>query len=86
MAHHRSAEKRHRQSVKRRARSKYWKTRVRNAVRRVQASAAGGEKDVEAQFREAEQLLRKAASKGVFHKATVSRTVSRLHRLIHPSG
>jgi small subunit ribosomal protein S20 len=83
MAHHRSAEKRYRQSLKRRERNKAWKTRVRKAVRRVQASATAGKEDVAQQFREAERLLRKAGSKGVFHARTVSRTISRLHRAVH---
>ena len=34
------------------------------------------------ELKEAERLLRKAASKGVMHQKTVSRTVSRLHRLV----
>jgi small subunit ribosomal protein S20 len=81
MAQHRSAEKRHRQSLKQSARNKSWKTGVRNAIRRVRAGAAGGAQGIEEPLREAERLLRKAASKGVFHKKTVSRTISRLHKL-----
>jgi small subunit ribosomal protein S20 len=83
MAQHRSAEKRYRQSLKRREQNKAWKTRVRKAVRRVQASAVAGKEDVVQQFRETERLLRKAGSKGVFHARTVSRTISRLHRIVH---
>jgi small subunit ribosomal protein S20 len=82
MAEHRSAEKQHRQSLKRRARNKSWRTRVRRAVRQLRASKAQGRDDLLERFRQAERLLRKAASKGVVHKRTVSRTVSRLHRLV----
>jgi small subunit ribosomal protein S20 len=82
MAHHPSAEKRHRQSLKQRDRNKHWKTRVRNAVRSVRA-ASESEKGAGEELKEAERLLRKAASKGVMHRKTVSRTVSRLHRLVH---
>jgi small subunit ribosomal protein S20 len=80
MAHHRSAEKRHRQSLKLRERNKHWKTRVRKAVRSVRA-ASGSKEGAGEELKEAERLLRKAASKGVMHRKTVSRTVSRLHRL-----
>ncbi len=82
MAHHRSAEKRHRQSLKRRARNRHWKTRVRKAVIRVREAAASAADDRLERFREAEKLLRRAETKGVFPQKTVSRTVSRLHRLI----
>jgi small subunit ribosomal protein S20 len=86
MAHHKSAEKRRRQSLKREKRNKHWKTRVRKAVRQVRASGAPDAEGGPEQFRAAEQLLRKAASKGVMHARTVSRTVSRLHRVAHKGG
>ena len=82
MANHRSAEKRHRQSLKRRARNKHWLSTVRNAVRQVRAGAAEGAADVPDRFQRAEKLLRKAVSKGVLHKRTASRTISRLHRSV----
>ena len=85
MAHHRSAEKRHRQSLKLEKRNKHWRSRVRKAVRQVRTSAAGAQ-DASEPFREAERLLRKATSKGVMHKKTVSRLVSRLHRVAHKGG
>jgi small subunit ribosomal protein S20 len=83
MATHRSAEKRHRQSLKRRERNKHWLSTTRNAVRAVRAAAAGGDKDALEKFANAERLLRKGASKGVLHKRTISRTISRLHKLVH---
>jgi ribosomal protein S20 len=49
----------------------------------VRAAAAAGEGDAQAKFATAERLLRKGASKGVLHKRTVSRTISRLHKLVH---
>jgi small subunit ribosomal protein S20 len=81
MAQHRSAEKRHRQSLKRRARNRHTRATVRNAVRR--ARKAVGTDEAPAQVHQAEKLLRKAASKGVLHKKTVSRTVSRLARAVN---
>ena len=83
MANHRSAEKRHRQSLKRRARNKHWQSTTRSAVREVRAAAAAGDKGAQDAFARAESLLRKSAGKGILHKRTVSRTISRLHKLVH---
>ena len=49
---------------------------------RVREAAASAADDRLERFREAEKLLRRAETKGVFPQKTVSRTVSRLHRLI----
>ena len=81
MANHRSAVMRHRQSLKRRARNKHNLSTVRNAVRDVRQAVASGE-DAGEKFQAAERLLRQGAGKGVMHKRTVSRTISRLHKLI----
>ncbi len=82
MAHHPSAKKRHRQSLVRRERNRHLRSGVRNAVRRVRRAAAQGDPALETHFRGAERLLRQASSKGIMHHKTVSRTVSRLHKLL----
>ena len=82
MAHHASAKKRHRQSLKRRDRNKHWKSTCRNAVRKARAAAEAGAQDAPELARSAETLLRRAVSKGVFHSRTVDRTVSRLQRRV----
>jgi len=84
MANHPSAKKRHRQSLKRQARNKHVRSTVRSAVRAVQAGSA--EPEAAEKLARAEQLLRKAQTKGVFHRKTVSRTVSRLTRLVQRSS
>ena len=81
MATHRSAKKRHAQSLRRRARNNQIRKTVRGAVRKLRDAKAAGGKDVPALLHDAERLLRKAASKGVLHQRTVSRTVSRLAKL-----
>jgi small subunit ribosomal protein S20 len=83
MANHPSAKKRHRQSLKRQARNKHVRSTVRNAIRSVKAAPAGD--GVSERLSSAEQLLRKAQGKGVFHAKTVSRTISRLTRLVERS-
>ncbi len=84
MADHPSAQKRHRQSLKRQARNRHAKSTVRGAIRSVRSTVAEGG-DAQAELAEAERLLRRAGSKGVFHKKTVSRTVSRLTKLAQRS-
>jgi len=81
MATHKSAKKRHVQSLRRRARNNQIHKTVRGAVRKLRDAQASGSKDVKTLLHDAERLLRKAASKGVMHKRTVSRTVSRLAKL-----
>lgn len=81
MATHKQAAKRHRQSLRRRARNKHWRSTIRNAVRQVRSATADG--DAPARLANAERLLRRGASKGVLHPKTASRTISRLHKLVH---
>ncbi|MBM4337466.1 MAG: 30S ribosomal protein S20 [Deltaproteobacteria bacterium] len=81
MATHRSAKKRHTQSLKKRARNNQIRKTVRGAVRKLREAAGAGAETKQELLQSAERLLRKASSKGVVHKRTVSRTVSRLAKL-----
>jgi small subunit ribosomal protein S20 len=79
MATHKSAEKRIRQIAKRTAVNRARRSRVRCFVRKVEAALAKG--DTEAArlaFRLAQPELHRAITKGVLHKNTVSRKLSRL--------
>jgi small subunit ribosomal protein S20 len=56
------------------------RSRVRTFIRKFEEALTGGDKAVaEAAFVEAQSELMRAASKGVVHKNTGSRKVSRLH-------
>jgi len=84
MAQHRSAEKRARQSEKRRQRNRAVQTRVRSSTRAVRAALESGDVATARQrFGEAERVIRRAASKGMVKKATASRVVSRLAKALH---
>ena len=79
MATHKSAEKRARQTIKRTERNTGIKSRVKSAVRLFREALASGDKTkISAAFNDATRSLRKAASKGILHKRTASRRVSRL--------
>jgi len=79
-----SAQKRHRQSLKRRFRNKAAKSGVRSAKRRFLSAVK--ENDVQAAenaYTEVSKLIDTAAGKGVFHKNTAARTKSRLHHKLN---
>jgi len=84
LANHKSALKRIRQNENRRIRNKSVKTRTRNVVKSVRAAVA--EKTPEQAVKElnaAKSVIAKAAKKGVLHKRTASRKISRLSKLVN---
>ncbi len=79
MANHRSAIKRHKQSLKARERNRMVKTRIKNKLKEVRQAVESGEKEeAAAKLKQATAVLDKAASKGVIHSRNASRRISRL--------
>ena len=79
MANTASARKRIRQNTVRTARNAARKSRMRTFIKKVEAAIAGGNADVAKEaLREAQPEMQRAAGKGVAHKNTVSRKLSRL--------
>lgn len=79
MANTSSAKKATRKIEKRTAVNKTRRSRVRTYVRRVEEALAAGDKSAAAEaFKSAQPELMRAAAKGVVHKNTASRKVSRL--------
>lgn len=77
-----SAIKRTRQAEKHRLRNKAVKTEIKTAVRKVETAVTGKNKEeAHKALMEAAKVISKAASKGVIHKNTASRKISRLARL-----
>ena len=73
------AKKRARQNVRRYAINKARRSRVRTYLRKVEEAIASGEKSGAADaLRTAQPELMRAVTKGVFHKNTASRKMSRL--------
>jgi small subunit ribosomal protein S20 len=84
MASHKSAEKRIRQTAKRTAINRARKSRVRTFVKKVEtAIAAGNAEAARSALRQAQPELHRATSKGVLHKNTAARKLSRLARRIN---
>ena len=81
---HPSAQKRHRQNLKRHERNRAIKTRVHGAIKAaLQAIAGGDPAAAAAPLREAESSVRRAVSKGALHRNTAARKISRLARRLN---
>ena len=79
MPHHKSAEKRLRQTEKRTIVNRSRMSRVRTFVKKVETAIASGDKDAaRSAFQLAQPELHRAITKGLLHKNTVSRKLSRL--------
>jgi small subunit ribosomal protein S20 len=79
MPSHPSAEKRVRQTARRTAVNKNRKSQIRTAVRKAEEAIAAGDKaTAAAALKLAEPAIMRGVSKGVIHKNTGARKVSRL--------
>ena len=84
MANHKSALKRNRQSLVRRARNRANKSKVKTAVRAVdEAIEQGAVEAAQAALIVAIPVIQKAASKGTLHRKAASRKVSRLTKRVN---
>lgn len=87
MANHTSALKRHKQSLKKAARNRAARTRMKNAIKAVRVAVL--EKNAEkasAAFSRATSILDKTASKGVIHWKNAARKISRLAKAVKTIG
>jgi small subunit ribosomal protein S20 len=81
LAIHPSVIKRHRQSLKRRARNIETKSKLRTMIKRArQAVASKSLETASIQIRAVDKALGKAVSKGIIKRNTASRWLSRLSR------
>ena len=87
MANTKSAKKAARQATRRTAVNKGRRTRLRSCVRKVEEAIASGNKEAAAAaWKEAEPVVVRAAQKGVAHRKSASRKVSRLAKRIGAMG
>ncbi len=84
MANIKSAKKRILVAEAKTERNKAIKSRVKTYVKKVDSAVASGNKDAAKEaLRAAVVELTKASSKGVYHKNTVSRKISRLSKAVN---
>ena len=87
MANHKSAEKRARQSERRRERNRQAKSRLRTLSKGVRSAVEAGQTDEgHTRLREFEGELRRAASKGLIPKRRASRHVSRMAKRLNQAA
>ena len=87
MAHHASAQKRMRQSEKRRARNRKNLSQLKTQVKKLRTAVSGG--DAEAAKKLLPEIvgeIDKAAKKGVVHDNAAARYKSRLSRRVNALG
>ncbi|HOX00258.1 MAG TPA: 30S ribosomal protein S20 [Deltaproteobacteria bacterium] len=83
MANHASALKRVKQTKKRRLRNKSCKSTINTTVKKVCSSLEEKDADgVKTYYKEAVSRLDSAVSKGILHRRTASRKISRLTRKV----
>lgn len=79
--------KRHKQSLKKRARNRHIRSTVKTAVKDVRTAiderAAGKAAET---LSEAVSVIQRAGSKGVLHRKTVARKVARLSKAVHKAA
>ena len=83
MANHKSAEKRNRQNKIRNARNTHIRSTMRSYVKKLRTAIAEGDMETaKTVLEKAIPYIDKAATKGVIHKATASRKIGRLTKLV----
>ncbi len=87
MANSPQAKKRARQNEKRFAVNKARRSRIRTYIRKVEEAIASGNQEVAAAaLREAQPEIMRGVTKGVLHKNTASRKMSRLSARVKALG
>ncbi len=87
MANSPQAKKRARQIERRTAVNKNRRTRIRTFVRKVEEAIAGGDQSVAADaLKAAQPEMMRGVTKGIAHKNTVSRKISRLSARVKAMG
>jgi small subunit ribosomal protein S20 len=87
MANTKSAKKRARQTVGRTERNRARTSRIRTYVKKVETAIATGDKPAaEAALKAAEPEVARGVTKGVLHKNTAARKISRLTHRVRAMG
>ncbi len=87
MANHKSAIKRHKQSLKANARNRAMKTRIKNTLKAVRLAVEQKDKEqAQAALKSASSVLDRAATKKIIHWRNAARRISRLTRAVNDLG
>jgi small subunit ribosomal protein S20 len=83
LATHKSAKKRAKQSQVRRLRNKSVKTTLKNLEKKLKTAKETNSDNQNEIMRQTQSAIHKAAQKGVLHKKTASRKISRLFKFMN---
>jgi small subunit ribosomal protein S20 len=87
MANTKSAKKAVRQTSRRTTANKTRRSRMRSSIRKVEEAITSGNKEAaRAALKEAEPIIVRTAQKGMVHRKTASRKVSRLAKRVGAMG
>jgi len=87
VANHKSADKRNRQNAVKQARNTHIRSTMRNLVKHVREAVTAGDKEAaQTALAKAIPYIDRTSTKGVIHKATASRKISRLNKLVNTLG
>ncbi len=87
MAHHKSAKKRIRQTVRRTEVNRNRVSRMRSFVKKFELAAASGDKDAaQAALRAAMPVLQRGVGRGIIHRNTAARKISRMSARVKALG
>ncbi|MCB9758732.1 MAG: 30S ribosomal protein S20 [Alphaproteobacteria bacterium] len=84
MANHASALKRMRQTQKRRARNRHYRSSMRTQIKKVRAAVEAGDHETASQeLNAAVAVIQRLAGKKIIHPRNASRKVSRLYAAVN---
>ena len=87
MAHHKSAQKRIRRNARRATINLARKNRIRTYIRKVEDAIKAGDKAAaETALRAAQPEIHRGVSKGILHRNTAGRKISRLNTRVKALG
>jgi small subunit ribosomal protein S20 len=83
LAHHKSAQKRIKQSLKKRDRNRTEKSTLRTIIKKFNTAVTKDPGEAKTALEQAVPAISKAASKGIIHKKNASRNISRLTKKLN---
>ncbi len=87
MANHKSAEKRARQALKRRLRNRQAKSQIRTAMKKMRILVDENQiEEAKTFLPELVSLIQTKSSRGILHRNTASRYVSRMTQLVYKAA
>ena len=83
MANHKDAEKRNRQNIKRRARNRHYRTKMRSQIKLLNSTVESGDHALAMEhLRSAVGVIHSLVGKGIIHRNQAARRISRLNKAV----